>query len=328
VAHSAAQAHARLVHARLCARAGLLHGAHRRRARLAGRGGARRRRRALVSAPDARCATLRAKQANPLSRLLLFRGGAGFRERLLGDALFLNKLSIEVGIGVVTKLSAEAAKRGASFTREADFVFANVCMAIIADWMLTWLPAPLLSLTARPSAAATAGARFWAGVPANAFQTVAAGALPFSRVQRLAAVARNGAKLFAVGTAASFFGTGAANASIAIRKRLDPGYTQKGEDMDIVRQSLTYGAYMAISSNLRYQLVAGVLEQRLIEPLLHGAPLVSTAASFVVRTGNTFLGSLLWVDFLRLCGLQRIKASPTPPIPPPTDKGRKGRKGR
>lgn len=28
--------------------------------------------------------------------------------------------------------------------------------------------------------------------------------------------------------------------------------------------------------------------------------------SLVVRTGNTFVGSLLWVDFLRFLGLQSI----------------------
>ena len=41
--------------------------------------------------------------------------------------------------------AAEYTKRGESFYKEADFVFANTLMAIIADFMLTWLPAPTLS---------------------------------------------------------------------------------------------------------------------------------------------------------------------------------------
>ena len=212
-------------------------------------------------------------------------------------------------------------------------------MAIVADFCLTWLPAPLLCLTARPMASAGAAAAFWAGVPgaslltagccitpshplpANAFQVVAAGALPFTHLQRLAAVARNGSKLFLVGTAASFLGTGATNASIFLRKRLDPSYAQQGEDMDLVRQSLAYGLYMSVSSNLRYQFVAGVAEQRLIEPLLHKLPMASTLASFIVRTGNTFVGSLLWVDFIRLCGLQKQKKVAPPPEPAAGKKG-------
>jgi hypothetical protein len=61
---------------------------------------------------------------------------------------------------------------------------------------------------------------------------------------------------------------------------------------------------MATSSNLRYQVMAGVLEERIIETLFKGNPAVCGALSFAVRTGNTFLGSLLWVDFIRLLGLQ------------------------
>jgi len=35
-------------------------------------------------------------------------------------------------------------------------------------------------------------------------------------------------------------------------------------------------------------------------------PAICAALSFAVRTGNTFLGSLLWVDFLNILGLQKI----------------------
>jgi hypothetical protein len=258
--------------------------------------------------PASAVLTWLAVETNPIRKLLLFAGGAGFRERLLGDALFLNKLAIECGIGVCTKLSAEAAKRRENFAKEADFVVANVIMAIIADFMLTWLPAPTLPLSPKLASTASAAARFWAGVPDNAFQVVTAGRT-FTGVQRLAAVARNGGKLFLVGTAASFIGTGMTNTIIAVRKAMDPSYAQQGEDMDLVKQSLSYGLYMSVSSNLRYQCIAGVVEQRMIEPLLHSLPLASTAASFVVRTGNTFLGSLLWIDFLRLMGLQKQKAA-------------------
>ncbi len=47
----------------------------------------------------------------------------------------------------------------------------------------------------------------------------------------------------------------------------------------------------------RYQVVAGVLEQRLLEPMLHNQKLLLSALCFAVRTGNTFLGSLLYVTF-------------------------------
>lgn len=70
---------------------------------------------------------------------------AGVRERLLADSSFPVKLAIELVIGVVMKITAEKTKRKDSFWAEIDFVAANIVMAIIADFMLTWLPAPTLS---------------------------------------------------------------------------------------------------------------------------------------------------------------------------------------
>ena len=50
--------------------------------------------------------------------------------------------------------------------------------------------------------------------------------------------------------------------------------------------------------------IAGVVEERGIEAALAGSPSLCHALSLVVRTSNTFLGSLMWVDWLRFLGLQ------------------------
>ena len=47
----------------------------------------------------------------------------------------------------------------------------------------------------------------------------------------------------------------------------------------------------------RYQLVAGVVEQRILEPIFYKQKLVLSALCFAVRTGNTYLGSLLYISF-------------------------------
>lgn len=39
--------------------------------------------------------------------------------------------------------------------------------------------------------------------------------------------------------------------------------------------------------------------------MLHKHKLMLSAMCFAVRTGNTFLGSLLWVDYARLIGIQK-----------------------
>ena len=115
---------------------------------------------------------------------------------------------------------------------------------------------------------------------------------------------RNGAKLFAVGTSASLIGTGVTNALIKARKAVSKDFEGESEDIPIVSTSVAYGVYMAVSSNLRYQILVGVIEQRMLEPLLHHHKLVLSALCFAVRTGNTFLGSLLWVDYAKWIGIQ------------------------
>ncbi|MQL79273.1 hypothetical protein Taro_011708 [Colocasia esculenta] len=230
----------------------------------------------------------------------------GFKERLLADDLFLAKVAMECGVGIFTKTAAEWERRRENFTKELDFVFADVVMAIIADFMLVWLPAPTVSL--KPALSFTAGpiAKFFYGCPDNAFQVALAGT-SYSLLQRMGAIVRNGAKLFAVGTGASLVGTGVTNLLINARKALDKDFAGEAEDVPILSTSAAYGLYMAVSSNLRYQVLAGVVEQRILEPLLHNQKLVLSALCFAVRTGNTFLGSLLWVDYARWIGVQKIR---------------------
>ncbi|KDP22110.1 hypothetical protein JCGZ_25941 [Jatropha curcas] len=230
----------------------------------------------------------------------------GFKERLLADDLFFAKVFIECGVGIFTKTAAEYERRRENFFKELEIVFADVVMAIIADFMLVYLPAPTVSL--RPPLASNAGtiAKFFYSCPDNAFQVALAGT-SYSLIQRIGAIVRNGAKLFAVGTTSSLVGTAVTNALINARKAVDKSSAGEVENVPIVSTSVAYGVYMAVSSNLRYQVLAGVLEQRILEPLLHQHKLMLSAICFAVRTGNTYLGSLLWVDYARLIGLQKAQ---------------------
>ncbi|ESR52192.1 hypothetical protein KPL70_013373 [Citrus sinensis] len=243
-------------------------------------------------------------EKSPVFRWLLNFGG--FRERLLADDLFLAKVAMECGVGVFTKTAAELERRRENFSKELDFVFADVVMAIIADFMLVWLPAPTISL--RPPLAMSTGpiAKFFFNCPDNAFQVAFTGT-SYSLIQRIGAIVRNGAKLFAVGTSASLVGVGITNALINARKALDTSFAGEAEDVPIISTSVAYGVYMAVSSNLRYQVLAGVIEQRILEPLLHENKIILAAICFAFRTGNTFLGSLMWVDYARWVGIQKMR---------------------
>ncbi|KAM7528966.1 hypothetical protein LguiB_032376 [Lonicera macranthoides] len=151
-----------------------------------------------------------------LFRWLLQFGG--FRERLLADDLFLAKVAMECGVGIFTKTAAEYERRRENFFNELEIVFADVVMAIIADFMLVWLPAPTVSL--RPAISLSAGpiAKFFYGCPDNAFQV----------------------------------GTVVTNALINARKAVDKSAAEEVENVPILSTSAAYGVYMAVSSNLRY----------------------------------------------------------------------------
>ncbi|KAK9848846.1 hypothetical protein WJX84_001462 [Apatococcus fuscideae] len=230
----------------------------------------------------------------------------GFRERLLADPNFHVKVGIEVGIGICTKSSAEFGKRGELFWVELDFVLANVIMALIADFMLVWLPAPTIAFRPTGDGSKNAVMSFFDSCPDNAFQRVPEGHAPYSIAQRGGAVARNGLKLLAVGFAASLLGVGITNVLVGFRQFLDPSFIPLNPPQDVLKTSAAYASYMALSSNLRYQVIAGVVEQRGFEVIFEKNPRIQNVLSFVTRTGNTFLGSWWWIDYVRLLGFQKI----------------------
>ncbi|KAJ9558255.1 hypothetical protein OSB04_012869 [Centaurea solstitialis] len=241
----------------------------------------------------------------------------GFKERLLADDLFLTKVGIECGVGIFTKSAAELEKRRENFTKELDFVFADVIMAIIADFMLVWLPAPTVSLRAPIAINAGQVAKFFSGCPITHFRLLWL-VHPIHSCRELVPLCVTGPSclplelvhLLSISLSELLLkvGTGITNGLIKARKAVDKSFAVEAEeDIPILSTSVAYGVYMAVSSNLRYQVLAGVIEQRMLEPLLHQHKLVLSAVCFAVRTGNTFLGSLMWVDYARWVGIQKIR---------------------
>ena len=60
-----------------------------------------------------------------------------------------------------------------------------------------------------------------------------------------------------VGFCASLLGVGICNALCAVREFVDPSWAPPNAPQNVLATSLAYGAYMSVSSNLRYQLIAG-----------------------------------------------------------------------
>ena len=117
-------------------------------------------------------------------------------------------------------------------------------MALVADFMLVWLPAPTLSYAARAAPSSNALLRFLATCPENAFQKVPPGYAPFSLAQRFGAVARNGAKLLGVGFGASLLGVSQAaiiDSLAAALSGLDATFVHAGRERDPIPVRLELG---------------------------------------------------------------------------------------
>ena len=70
----------------------------------------------------------------------------GFRERLLADPKFLNRLAIEEAISITTAVIAQYEKRKGRFFDEIDYVLTDTIRGSVVDFFTVWLPAPTISL--------------------------------------------------------------------------------------------------------------------------------------------------------------------------------------
>lgn len=242
-----------------------------------------------------------------LRQLLRF---PGMKERVLGDAAFLMKLGVEAGMGVITKLLAELHKRPVKFWGELDLVFANVVMSLLADVALIWIPAPQASLTPQAishqqeAVKKDSVSRWLAGCPDNAFQVNQQGSQQYSMAQRWASIIINGILLFLIGFVSSMFGVGVINVLVAVRSFFDSHIEGIEMSQEVLGISVAHGVYMATSGNIRYQVLAGIVEERGVNIMFaHNVRLLRITSS-IIRTINTYYGSEHWIVFIRYFGLQ------------------------
>ncbi|EOA23537.1 hypothetical protein CARUB_v10016732mg [Capsella rubella] len=242
----------------------------------------------------------------------------GFRERLLADPKFLNRLAIEEAISITTTLIAQYEKRKENFFEELDYVITDTVRGSVVDFFTVWLPAPTLSFlsyadetTGPDSIESLKG--LLGSIPDNAFQKSLAGR-EWTLNLRIASVVVGGLKLAGVGVVSSFAAVGGSNALNVVRKFIKPELVvaQKPKRSPLLKTAMVYGGFLGVSANIRYQIIAGLIEHRLSDEL-SSQPLLVNTISFVVRTLNSYFGTQQWIDLARSTGLQTQKS-----IPPPT----------
>ncbi|KAK6932961.1 hem-binding uptake, Tiki superfamily, ChaN [Dillenia turbinata] len=236
----------------------------------------------------------------------------GFRERLLADPQFLHRLAIEEAISITTTLLAQYERRSERFFEELDYVITDTVRGSVVDFFTVWLPAPTLSFFSSADEVdmpdgIDALKGLLGSLPDNAFQKILAGK-DWGVGHRVASVLVGGMKLAGVGFISSIGAVAASNMLYAIRKLFNPQEATKqlNKRSPILKTAVVYGSFLGTSANLRYQIIAGIVEHR-ISDQLSSLPLLVNAISFVVRTINSYWGTQQWVDLARFTGLQTRK---------------------
>lgn len=221
-------------------------------------------------------------------------------------------------VAAVAQSLAEWDRRREKLFNELDFAFADLLTCLVSNFAAV--------LIAAPSAAGAAASNAARNIPANMFQMVPPGTRPYALSDRLVCPFLKMPTLFVVGLAASLLGFGTTSILTLLRKQLHSkpaqpspiaplvasatGAAEETAQEDVVQKipvlktSLAVGVFLAVSTNVRYQLVSGVFEERGIARYLAHNKLADHLASFGVRACNTFVGSGQMIDYLKFLKLQ------------------------
>ncbi|KAF7024429.1 hypothetical protein CFC21_036781 [Triticum aestivum] len=246
----------------------------------------------------------------------------GFRERLLADPQFLNRLAIEEGISITTAVLAQYEKRKGRFFEEIDYVLTDTIRGSVVDFFTVWLPAPTISLLSIADNGSGESLELVRGLlgslPDNAFQKGIVGQ-NWDMNQRFASVLVGGLKLAGVGFVSSIGAGVASDVLYAARRVLSPTSIEAERPRaPIWKAASVYSGFLGTSANLRYQVIAGLVEHRLGEYLVsyYNQPILANVLSFVARIINSYFGTQQWIDLARSTGIQTSEEEPPSPDTP------------
>jgi len=244
-----------------------------------------------------------------------------YQQRVAADSQFVTKSITEIALAAGTQLTAEISRRGLHrIVPECDFVIAGILTAIVGKYYSMWKVAPSTSvgLSERQQSQqsmdndeTTKGWKyFWDNqVPTNALQPfLLDGVTRPSIIQRCAAVVAPMPSLFQAGFLASFIGYGFTALLIQLRSWIRPSYIAATVPINILHACIYTGCFLATVSNIRYQLLQGFIEPRMIDRWFGKRyPIVRAIVIFSVRLANGLLGAMLAIMGMKAMNLQRIK---------------------
>ncbi|KAL7428818.1 hypothetical protein ACHAXH_004480 [Discostella pseudostelligera] len=252
----------------------------------------------------------------------------GYAHRIAADPSFLSKSILEIILAATTQYMAEVSRRGKGrILPEFDFVFAGVLTAVCGKYYSMWRVARTVDAHAmlseiiehnmnNPSTISTATTNNWRDkVPTNAFQpTLFDGYTPPTLSSRFLAFLLPMPQLFHAGVIASTIGYGLTSILIRLRALIAPHYVVATEPVSVVLAAVYTGLFMAFVSNIRYQMLQGIIEpfllsvtQALSNRIGSWVNVFGKVAVLLVRYANGVLGSWIAIGGMRAVGLQKLK---------------------
>ena len=254
----------------------------------------------------------------------------GYNQRISADPSFLSKSIIEVILAATTQYIAERSRRGKSrIIPEIDFVFAGVLTAVCGKYYSMWRVARTVTSSDNADDGVIKtkeSSNDWRDkIPNNAFQsTLLDGQTKPTLQSRFLSFILSMPNLFKAGFIASTLGYGLTALLIHIRTLLIPHYVTATKGVSIIGASIYTGMFMALVSNIRYQLLQGVIEP-VIDSAFNKLESISSdrkdailgklklltnfkrLSIVLVRLGNGLLGSYIAITGMRAFGLQQLK---------------------
>lgn len=230
-----------------------------------------------------------------------------FRTRVMADSAFVFKLLVQELVGNGTALASEFAVRGKDIANEIEYVASDLIIGTVVEAAFVWLLAPRLA-TNGANASLRDGklSRFLASLPANAFEASTA-IKTYTFPLRAASFINAALQYAAIGLGAGIVGTMITYGLIESRKLLDSNYVPERPLPPVFANSAGWAAFMALSSNTRFQLVEGI--ERMLPTLIKGgraADAFLKVAIVGLRFGNNYWGGVQFIKFFRFLGLHAV----------------------